>query len=229
MPFRGNPEGAVGVLDSSVQIRPAEPDDSAFLARIILMASRSQLPRGIWDLVLEGPEADRQDFVELLTLLEARSFCHYSNFLVAEGDEGPAAALSAYDPGERGLLAPGHLIAVGSEAFGLTEAELADAYRRLEPYQTALPEQRKGVWTIEWVATETPRRRRGLAATLIECILGEGRKRGFRQAQVTTFIGNLPAALAYEKVGFSVAEERRHPDFERLMGAPGLVRYQRNL
>jgi hypothetical protein len=60
-------------------------------------------------------------------------------------------------------------------------------------------------------------------------VLGEGRQRGFRHAQVTTFIGNSAAAFAYQKAGFRVAEEKRHPDFERLTGAPGLVRYERVL
>lgn len=229
MPFRSNPEGPVGLLDSSVLIRSADPDDSTFLAKVILMASRSHLPLGFWDLVVAGSEEDRLDFVELLTLMPVRSFCHYSNFLVAEANDAPAAALSAYDPGELGLLAPGHLIAAASEEFGLSDTELADAFRRLEPYQTALPEQKKGVWTIEWVATVPPMRRRGLAATLVERILEQGRQRGFHRAQVTTFLGNAAAALGYQKAGFSVAEERRHPDFERLMGAPGLVRYEREL
>ena len=193
------------------------------------MASRSHLPCGFWDLVIAGTEEDRLDFLELLALMEARSFCHYSNFLVAEGDDGPAAALSGYDPGAPGLLAPGHIIAAGFEEFGWSDAELADAYRRLEPYQTGMPDQKRGVWTIEWVWTMPPLRRRGFVSALIERVLDEGQQRGFRLAQITTFIGNTAATLAYEKVGFQIAEEKRHSDFERLTGAPGLVRYEREL
>jgi hypothetical protein len=46
---------------------------------------------------------------------------------------------------------------------------------------------------------------------------------------VTTYIGNTPAERLYEKIGFGVVDENRHPDFERLMGAPGLVRFERSL
>ena len=229
MPMRGDPEGSVAVLDSPVRVRPADPEDSTFLARVILMASRGHLRRGFWDLVVTGSEEDRLDFIELLTLAEARSFCHYSNFLVAEGDEGPAAALAGYDPGDERLMAPGHAIATVNEEFGSSDAELADAYRRLEPYQTALPEQKKGVWTIEWVWTVPQMRRRGIAALLLERTLELGRERGFRSAQLTTLLGNAAAARAYERTGFKIAEEKRHPAFERLMGAPGLVRYERFL
>jgi RimJ/RimL family protein N-acetyltransferase len=60
-------------------------------------------------------------------------------------------------------------------------------------------------------------------------VLDKGHQRGFRLAQVTTYIGNTAATLVYEKAGFRIAEEKRHPDFERLMEVPGLVRYERNL
>jgi translation initiation factor 4G len=228
MSLRGEPGTRVGLLDESVRIRPAHPDDSSFLASAILMASRSHLARGFWDLVVAGEE-DVLDFLELLTVLEARSFCHYSNFLVAEADGTPAAALAGYDPGEPGLLAPGHAIAAGFEEFGWTDAELAEAYARLEPYQTAMPSERKGVWTIEWVWTLPAQRRRGLVHALIGRVLDKGREARYPLAQVTTFIGNAAAAQLYTRVGFRIAEERKHPDFERLMGAPGLVRFERPL
>ena len=72
-------------------------------------------------------------------------------------------------------------------------------------------------------------RRRGIAVLLLEHILERGRKRGFRLAQLTTLLGIAAATRAYEKTGFKVAEEKRHPEFERLIGAPGLVRYERFL
>lgn len=229
MATRSEPENPAGPAGQPVRIRAADPDDSAFLAQAILQSSRSHLARGLWDLVFAGSEEDRLDFLELMTLMEARSFCHYSNFLVAEGPNGLAATLSAYDPGDQGLVSPGHAIAAASEEYGSSDAELAEAYRRLEPYQAALPEQRKGVWTIEWVWTVPQMRRQGFVAVLIDRILEEGKRRGFQQAQVTTFVGNAAAARTYEKAGFHVAEEKRHPEFERLMGSPGLVRYECDL
>lgn len=216
-------------LFSSVRIRPAEIEDSTFLARAILNSSRSHLTRGIWDLVVSGSEEDRLDFLELLTLMESRNFCHYSNFLVAEGNDGPAAALAGFDPGEPGMVAPGHAIAAAFEEFGARDTEMADAFGRLKTYQTGLPEQKNGLWTIEWVWTVASMQRQGIASTLIERIFDEGRRRGFRRAQVTTFSSNTAAILAYEKAGFWIAETKRHADFERLMGAPGLVRYERDL
>ena len=212
-----------------VRFRPAALEDSTFLASAILNSSRSHLARGVWDLVVAGSEEDRLDFLELLTLMEIRNFCHYSNFLVADGNDGPAAALAGFDPGEPGMVAPGHAIAAAFEEFGARDTEMADAFGRLETYQTGLPEQKNGLWTIEWVWTVPSMQRRGIASALIERILGEGRRRGFRRAQITTFSSNTAAILAYEKAGFRIAEEKRQPDFERLMGAPGMVRCERGL
>ncbi len=227
MPFRGEPEGRAGLAHAQLRIRQADANDSAFLAEVMLLASRSQLPRGFWDLVVA--EEDLLDFLELLILIDSASFCHYSNFLIGETDEGPAAALSAYDPGTPGMLSPGQLIAAGWEEFGWPDDELLEVYKRLEPYQTALPEQRPGLWTIEWVATIPRLRRQGFITTLLERILDEGRARNYKRAQITTFMGNESATRGYQKLGFSIAEERRHPDFEKITGAPGLSRFERAL
>lgn len=210
-------------------VRPAEPEDSRVLATAILHASRSHLPRGLWDILIDGDDEDRLGFLELMTLLDERSFCHYTNFFVAESSGEPVAALCGFDPGDEGLIAPGFAIAIAGEQYGLTDEEVATAYRRLETYQLAVPEQLKGVWTIEWVWTAQSMRRRGLIGSLIAQILAQGSSTGHTRAQVTTFIGNTPAERAYEKFGFRVANQVRHPDFERLMGAPGLTRFERDL
>ena len=213
----------------SLPIRRAEPEDSVTLATAILHASRSHLPRGLWDILIDGEEEDRLGFLELMTLLDERSFCHYTNFFVAELSGEPVAALCGFDPGDEGLIAPGFAIAIAGEQYGLTDEEVAAAYRRLETYQLAVPEQQKGVWTIEWVWTAQSMRRRGLIGSLIMRILDEGADAGYTRAQVTTFIGNTPAERAYEKFGFRIGEQTRHPEFERLMGAPGLTRFERTL
>jgi len=220
------PSAAVGPVDGSVHIRAADADDSELLARAILHASRSHLSRGLWDLVVAGGEQDRLDFLELLVLLDARSFCHYSNFLVAEGTQGCVAALSGYDPGEAGLVMPGHAIAAAWGEMGWSDAALGDAYLGLEAYQRALPQQKDGVWTVEWVWTVPAQRGRGLIGTLLERLLDEGRRRDYALAQVTTFIGNAAAERAYRRAGFRAAEEKRDAEFARLMAAPGLARYE---
>ena len=37
-------------------------------------------------------------------------------------------------------------------------------------------------------------------------------------------VGSTQAERAYRKAGFKYADEKRHPDFEALIGCPGMVR-----
>ena len=41
---------------------------------------------------------------------------------------------------------------------------------------------------------------------------------------VSVLIGNVSAERAYEAVGFRMVDEKRHPEFEREFGCPGIRR-----
>ena len=84
-------------------------------------------------------------------------------------------------------------------------------------------------WTIENVAARPQFRRRGLVQGLLEAAAARGRAAGFHEAQITFFIGNTAAETAYAKAGFVFDQEKRHPDFEAAVGAPGLRRFVRRL
>ena len=98
---------------------------------------------------------------------------------------------------------------------------------RMAPFLTCVPEAAEDAWIIEWVATRPERRGRGLVRALLAAVLDRGRQRGHRQAQVAVLIGNTPAQRAYEGAGFRVADETTHPDFERVLGCPGIRRLLR--
>src|SRR5271155_1680352 len=82
----------------SVQIRRGNADDAAFLAQLMMLASRGHLRRGVWDLIAGGSEATCLDYLRRLALAEPVSLCHYSSFIVAEHDGHAAAALCGFDP-----------------------------------------------------------------------------------------------------------------------------------
>jgi hypothetical protein len=66
-----------------------------------------------------------------------------------------------------------------------------------------------------------------LAHALLLQVLKRGRQRGHVQSQIAVLIGNTPARRAYEGVGFRVADEKTHPDFERVVGCSGIRRLLR--
>ena len=209
-------------------IRPATVDDVPFLAWVQQEAARSHIPFGFWDLAIPGPDEYRLRIIERICRAEAKSFCHWSNFLVAEVDGEPAAGLSAYDDapvaaGERFMQAM--VEALGAE--GWNEARMATVLPRIGPFLTCALEQPTDTWIVEWVATRPAHRGRGHTHRLLQRILEEGRRRGHDRFQIGVLIGNTAAERAYESAGFRAVDEKRDPGFEAVFGAPGIRRMQR--
>lgn len=207
-----------------IQIRPATPADVPMLAQVQLLAGRSHLPRGLYDVIWDGPEPALLDFLEQTLQTNTRSWAHYSTYLVADLDGQPAAALCAYDPRERGLPVLEQAFAEVFTVRGWSDEEQAAFWQRFAPLATCLLPDEDGAWVVETVTTLPPFRRRGLINALLREALDQGRRHGHSFAQLTALIGNTPAIQAYEKVGFRVTQEHRHPDFEAAMGTPGTAR-----
>jgi RimJ/RimL family protein N-acetyltransferase len=54
-----------------------------------------------------------------------------------------------------------------------------------------------------------------------------GRERGASVAEIGVLIDNDAAQRAYEKNGFELVQEIRHPDFEATFGTPGMRELRR--
>ncbi len=195
----------------------------------MLMAGRSHLEVGIWEFVISQPEERCLQFLEMLALEGPRHMAYYTEFLVAEVDGRPAAALEGFDPvtnGEDTMTVP--MVNV-IQKMGLTDADMAPGVPKLTAFMTCHSEFLPGAWVVEQVATRPEYRRMGLISRLLEAVLEHGRREGFKQAQVSFYIGNTAGERAYRKAGFRYLDEKRHPDFERVIGSPGMVRYVRDL
>lgn len=201
-------------------IRSARPEDADFIAGIILSSMRGYRSRGWFDVALGWPEPKCLEFIARVATARAVSMWHVSQFLVAEVDDRPAAALCAVPAASTGLLAWRAIEEVGF-AIGLAASEL-DAIRQRGAYSRACWVQGgEGDWMIEHVATDPAHRGRGLMQALIAQALDKGRAAGFHRATISFLIGNEPAERAYAKAGFALAEEKRDPAFEAIIGAPG--------
>jgi GNAT superfamily N-acetyltransferase len=216
-------------MGNDVRIRPATVADSAFIAWVQLAAARSHLAKGYYDLAFPGPEAERLSLIERLCRTKTRSFCHWQGFLVAEVNGKPASALSGYTPRKVGI--EGFLEALQEVlgAAGWSARDMQAMSDRTDPFLTCIPDTPDDAWVVEWVATLPEFRARGLIRSLLHAILDKGRAEGHRLAQIAVLIGNTPAQHAYEGVGFKVKDEKRHADFERALGCPGVRRLMRDL
>ena len=201
-------------------IRSARPEDADFIARIILSSMRGYRSRGWFDVALGWSETNCLDFIARLATARAISMWHVSQFLVAEIDGKPVAALCAVPAANAGILAWRAIEEVGF-ATGLAAWEL-DAIRQRGTYTRACWVQGgEGDWMVEHVATDPAYRGRGLVQALMARALEKGREAGFSRATISFLIGNEPAERAYAKAGFVFADEKRDPAFEAIIGAPG--------
>jgi len=209
-------------------IRPAGLDDSGFIARNILASQRGPRPRGWFDIALGWAEPRCLAFVAQVATAETRSWWHVSHFMIAEVDGVPAAALCALPATGTGVAARTAITEV-AEKTGLSAPELAAVFRRGAYSANCWVQGGEGDWLIEHVASLPAYRGRGLVQALIAHALAAGRKAGFTRASISFLIGNDAAERCYARAGFSLAEEKRDPAFEALIGAPGFRRFARGM
>jgi translation initiation factor 4G len=212
----------------NIRTRLAQTSDATFLAWIILTAARSHREKGWFDIVLSRPESECLAYLRQLTLTSTRSWWHYSRFRVAEVDGRAAAALCAFRAGDGYPLSQAAMVEV-ARSLAWSDDEQNAMWSRGAYMFTCIMESDDNLWTIENVATLPAHRGRGLGHALLEEALAEGRAKGFTRAQITFLIGNDPAERLYAGAGFTFDDERRHPDFEAAVGAPGLRRFVRAL
>jgi GNAT superfamily N-acetyltransferase len=207
-------------------IRSGRSDDADFIAYTILLAQRGPLPRGWFDIMLDRPEADVLAFVRQLAIARTVSWYHASQFLIAEVDGAPAAALCAMPAGGTGASAR-VAIAEVAETMGIDAAGQSAMFARGAYARSCWVQGGDGDWLIEHVAAKLEFRGLRLMPALIARALEAGHTAGYARASITFVIGNDVAERCYARAGFSFAEEKRDPGFEAIMGSPGFRRFQR--
>jgi GNAT superfamily N-acetyltransferase len=208
------------------EIRQGRPDDADFIARTILLSQRGPVPRGWFDIALAQAEAQVLDFIKRLAAAKQHSWYHVSQFLLAEVDGEPAAALCAMPSGAARETMRLAFEEVARDA-GMTDADLAAIFTRGSYARPCWIQGGDEDWLIEHVASRPGHRGRGLMQPLIARALAEGRAAGFTRASITFVIGNDAAERCYARAGFAFAEERRDANFEALTGTPGFRRFSR--
>ncbi|MBS0273312.1 MAG: GNAT family N-acetyltransferase [Proteobacteria bacterium] len=210
-----------------ITIRPATPNDAPFLGWACVMAARSQLERGWFEIVLRRDEAFCIQFATYLTLAKAASWWHWSLFMVAEVDGILASAMCGFGDDSVYRVSQ-EAMAEASDKMGISKSEQAQFWQRGK-FIISPSTSEDGAWTIENVATKPEFRGTGLTYALLQVELGVARSKGFKRAQISFFVGNTAAERNYTKSHFKFAEEKHAPDFEAALGVSGLRRLARNI
>ena len=212
----------------AAQIRHARQDDAGFLAWCILAAGRAHLERGWYDIALGLDEAGSLEVLTRLVQTWTPSWWRFDQWLVAEVEGAPVAGLAAF--GSNAFAASEPAMSEALTSLGWTHDQIAEVWRRgAYIFSCALAPDDHEVWVIENVAVRPEHRGEGLVLALLAEAIAIGRAKGFADAQISFVIGNQAAERAYSKAGFQPSDERRHPQFEAAVAAPGLRRFAMRL
>ena len=206
----------------NIKLVDARADHAPFVAWAILTAFRSHLEKGLWDFFVDGPNEECLRFLEALAATDSRHWGNYDRFLVAEADSRPVATLCGYFANECDGPATSKGADEAAHKLGWTDDRIAASRQRVMSLAYVQLEREPGSWIVEAVATLPEFRRMGLNDRLLAGVLERGRQRGATTAEVSVLIGNEPAQRSYEKAGFTVVAEARHPEFEALYECPGI-------
>jgi translation initiation factor 4G len=212
-----------------VEVVPAREQHVPFVAWVMMAAARSHLERGVWDFYIDRTEQDCLRYLEVLATTETWHLGHIGNFIVAEVDGTPAAALSGYFEAECGMPALVEGIAETNEKTGRTLEEDAAGWQRAGSFLRCSVDHVPGTWIVEWVATRPEFRRRGLIDRLMVDMLDIGRSKGATTADIGVLMENDAAQKAYEKAGFVVVQESRDAEFEAVYRCPGVRLLRREI
>ena len=206
-------------------VRPAVPEDARAAAQLIYLAGKSHLERSIYDLMFPGEMEERISKLAWLFTAQARSFFHYSHYLVGEVDGEVAGCLCGFNDAESG----GALLRDAFLEMGMDRVEGRAMFTRLLPFHRVNPGHHEDSWVVEHVAVFPRFQGRGVAAALLHEILARGRERGFGRCELNMLTGNTQAMRTYRRAGFSVVEETSDEEFMSIFATPGMQRLCREL
>ncbi len=206
------------------QIRQAVPIDVEKCSRLIDMSGCTG-DITIYQLMFPGKLKTRLNKIGWLFLNGERIFNHHTKYKIAENDGEIVGTLSTSNHEYFKTWAWRNTLL----EMGYSDMKSLSLAWRLLPYFLVNPSIPKHTLIIENVATFPDFRRQGVVLTLLEAVIEEGRKENYKKIQVSTFIGNISAQRAYEKVGFQVKDEYTGKLFKKVFGKPGMMRLTLNL
>ena len=198
----------------NIQIKQATAEDSTFLAEMILQSSRAGKKDGLFDLLFETNENKIIiDKLKKLTTTNAKSHCHYSNFLIAKMDGKSVGTLCSYEP----------RIAT-KETFieALSEIECRDQEEHLEVLNGCDFQLNKRTLMFDFMEELEGFMDVGVLKALMQKSLLTARLKGYRIAQTVIEIGSLESKLLYKKLGFIEVKQLECELYKEKFGRIGL-------
>ncbi len=205
-----------------IKIRKATEADSELLAWAMMESSRAGKQIGLFDLVFT-PNDDVELLERLiqLTTTQTKSYCHLSNFIIAEVGGVSAGVLCGYEP----RIATHEIFSKALYELGCNEGY----EERISAYLLCEPEIDRKTWVLDFMEEKPEFESLEILKEMIQKSLLTARLKGYRQVQTMVEIGSVETQMVYEKLGFSIKDEKRADHYREVFGRAGITRLQMHL
>ncbi len=199
----------------AIIIKQATLEDAPFLAKMMLQSSRAGKKSGLFDLLFGTNDKEEVlSALEKLTQTEAKSHCHYRNFLIASMDGVSVGTLCSYEP--RIATREAFVEALGEIGYedideGLRILEDCDFQLNKRTLMFDFMEELEGFIDV------------GVLKALMQKSLLSARLKGYTIAQTIIEIGSLENQLFYKKLGFKVVSQKECELYKEKFGRSGLM------
>lgn len=200
--------------------RDAQASDATEIAKLSYLAGRSHVQLSMYDLMVPGPPGmtdERIDAMAKIVAADALSWMNYRYYHVVEVDGKVASGLATFTPEE----ATNKQFGKAMMEIGWGVMDMLEMSRRMKIWSKVDPGREPGYLTVENVATFEEYRGNGFTKELLAQAKERARAGGFKGLQLTVFIGNEPAIMAYEHAGFKMVKTKENKKFEKVFLTPG--------
>lgn len=199
-----------------IDVRKATPADSKFLASCMLKSSRAGKSVGMFDLIFELNDDELLlGVLEKLTTSEIKTYCHYSNFLIADIDGESVGTLCNYEP----RIATPELLSKALEPFGASEKyEEQSSLVSLCSFETD-----KRTWMLDFLVEKDGYNDLLIVRELLKKSLLTASLKGYRIIHTMVEISSMEIMLVYKKLGFKVIDEKKCEVFKENFGRSGVA------
>jgi hypothetical protein len=200
-------------------VRKATEADAGVMAQAMLISSRAGKKIGIFDLIFET--SDDTLLTERLASLvrtQTKSYCHFSNFLLASSGAEIVGTICGYEP----RVATRDVFTKALGELGIDEGY----QERIATYLLVEPGIDRQTWALDFMTVGEGCEPLPVVAELLKKSLLTARLKGYRKAQTMVEIGSSDTEILYEKLGFEVMDAKRSELYAQQFGRAGIERLQ---
>jgi ribosomal protein S18 acetylase RimI-like enzyme len=203
----------------NITVRKAQESDAPFIAEALLESSRAGKKVGIFDFIFNtSDDVTLLDYLRKFTVTTTKSYCHFSNFMLAVVNGVNAGTICGYEP----RIATHDIFARALEEVGIDESY----HERIAGYLLCEPEIDNQTWVCDFMVIKPEFKSLEILKELIRKSMLTARLKGYRKVQAMVEIGSVETEIIYKKLGFKVIDEKRSDYYEEQFGRSGILRLQ---